>query len=145
MRHRKGSDVYLCTFFNLGARVGWMVNTTPRLLYPRERVPVPIEQGAGWSPGSVWPGAENVAPTGIRYTDYAILGHRRPDSFLYLYRKVMFVKMYFHSSREKRKLQKYSKHLTSGLTWRLEWITELNVSDRCQWILSCKTKGCKMS
>jgi hypothetical protein len=43
--------------------------------------PVPIEQGAGWAPGPVWIGAENlvspgfdprtVQPVGSRYTDYA--------------------------------------------------------------------------
>jgi hypothetical protein len=41
--------------------------------------PVPIVQEAGWAPGPVWTGAENLAPTGfdprtdqpvaIRYTD----------------------------------------------------------------------------
>ena len=43
--------------------------------------PVPIVQEAGWAPGPVWTGTENLAPTGIRsrtvqpvasrYTDYA--------------------------------------------------------------------------
>ena len=28
--------------------------------------PVPIVQKAGWAPGPVWTGAENLAPTGIR-------------------------------------------------------------------------------
>jgi len=28
-------------------RVGWMVKATPRPLYPRERDPIPIVQGAG--------------------------------------------------------------------------------------------------
>jgi len=28
--------------------------------------PVPIVQEAGWAPGPVWIGAENLAPTGIR-------------------------------------------------------------------------------
>jgi hypothetical protein len=28
--------------------------------------PVPIAQKAGWAPGPVWTGAENLAPTGIR-------------------------------------------------------------------------------
>jgi len=28
--------------------------------------PVPIVQEAGWAPGLVWIGAENLAPTGIR-------------------------------------------------------------------------------
>jgi hypothetical protein len=31
---------------NLGARWGWVVNATPRPLYPRRRDPVPIVQEA---------------------------------------------------------------------------------------------------
>ena len=31
--------------------------------------PVPIVQEAGWAPGSVWIGAKNLAPTGIRSPD----------------------------------------------------------------------------
>jgi hypothetical protein len=31
--------------------------------------PVPIVQEAGWAPGPVWIGAENLAPTGIRSPD----------------------------------------------------------------------------
>ena len=30
---------------------------------------VPIAQEAGWAPGPVWTGVENVAPTGIRSPD----------------------------------------------------------------------------
>ena len=37
----------------------------PGKIYPRERNPVPIEQKAGWVPGSVWTGKETVTPTGI--------------------------------------------------------------------------------
>jgi hypothetical protein len=40
-------------FFNL---VGWVVNATPRPIYPGERDPVPIVQEAGWAPRSVWTG-----------------------------------------------------------------------------------------
>jgi len=49
--------------------------------------PVPIVQEAGWAPGPVWTGAENltspgfdprtVQPVGSRYTDYAT----RPTNF----------------------------------------------------------------
>ena len=46
-----------------------MVNATPRLIYPRETDPVPIVQQAGWAPGTVWTGAENLAATGIRSLD----------------------------------------------------------------------------
>jgi hypothetical protein len=34
----------------------------PAAFYPRER---PIVQEAGWAPGSVWTGAENLAPPGF--------------------------------------------------------------------------------
>jgi hypothetical protein len=37
---------------------------------PRERDPVPIVQQPGWARGSVWTGAENLAPTGIRSPDH---------------------------------------------------------------------------
>jgi len=31
--------------------------------------PAPILQEAGWTPATVWTGAENLAPTGIRLPD----------------------------------------------------------------------------
>ena len=31
--------------------------------------PVPVAQEAGWAPGPVWTGAENLASTGIRSPD----------------------------------------------------------------------------
>jgi hypothetical protein len=42
----------------------------PATLYPRRKDPVPIVQKAGWAPGPVWTGAENLAPTGIRSSDH---------------------------------------------------------------------------
>jgi hypothetical protein len=42
-----------------------MVNTTPWLLYPREREPLPILQEAVWDLVPVWTGAENLAPPGF--------------------------------------------------------------------------------
>jgi hypothetical protein len=50
---QRGVEVYLYSFFNLGARLRWVVNATPRLLYPREGDPVPIIWEAGWTPGPV--------------------------------------------------------------------------------------------
>jgi len=47
----------------------WVVNATPRPLYPRERETVPNVQEAGCAPGPVWTGAENLAPTGIQTPD----------------------------------------------------------------------------
>jgi hypothetical protein len=36
---------------------------------PPGMTPVPIVQEAGWAPGPVWTGAENIASTGIRSPD----------------------------------------------------------------------------
>jgi hypothetical protein len=40
----------------------------PAAIYPGKD-PVPIVQEAGWTPGPVWTGAENLAPTGFRSPD----------------------------------------------------------------------------
>ena len=48
--------------------MGWVVNATPRSLYPQERSGRLLQE-AGWAPGTVWRGAENLAPTGIRSPD----------------------------------------------------------------------------
>ena len=39
------------------------------LLFSPGKDLVPIVQEAGWAPGPVWTGAENLTPTGIRSTD----------------------------------------------------------------------------
>jgi len=36
---------------------------------PPGKDPVPIVQVAGWAPGPVWTGAENLTPTGIQSLD----------------------------------------------------------------------------
>jgi len=36
---------------------------------PPGKDPVPIVYEAGWAPGPVWTGEENLAPTGIRSPD----------------------------------------------------------------------------
>ena len=69
-----------------------VVNATPRPLYPRERDSALIVQEAGWAPGPVWTGAENLAPIGIRpkdrqpvasrYTDYALPAHKYQLNFI---------------------------------------------------------------
>jgi hypothetical protein len=53
-------------FSDLGTGRGWGVSVTPRPLSTPSKDPVPIVQEAGWAPESIWTGAENLAPTGIR-------------------------------------------------------------------------------
>jgi hypothetical protein len=49
-----------------------VVSVTPRPYFTPGKDPVPIVQEAGWAPGPVWTGAENLAPTGIRSPDRPI-------------------------------------------------------------------------
>jgi len=39
-----------------------MVSSTPRPHFTPGKEPVPILQEAGWAPGPVWTGSENLAP-----------------------------------------------------------------------------------
>jgi hypothetical protein len=84
-RPRGGTDVQLYSFFNLGARWGWVFDTTPRPFDHRENS-VPTVQKAGWAPAPVWTKAENLAPpqgfdprtvqsVASRYTDWAVTVH----------------------------------------------------------------------
>ena len=45
--------------------MGWVINVTPRPLYPRIRNPIPIVEEAGWAPVSVWTGAKMSSPSGF--------------------------------------------------------------------------------
>jgi len=56
-------------FLDHGTRRGWRVSVTPRPLFTPRKDPVPIVQEAGWAPGPVWTGAENLAATGIQSPD----------------------------------------------------------------------------
>ena len=81
----RGSRVIALLFLDHSTRRGWGVSVTPWPLFTHGEDPVPIVQGAGWAPGSVWTGAENLALTGIRspdrparrnrYTDWAVAAH----------------------------------------------------------------------
>jgi hypothetical protein len=65
----RGSRGIALPFHDHGTRSGWGVSVTPRPLFTPRKDPVPIEQEAGWVPGPVWTGAENLASTGIRSPD----------------------------------------------------------------------------
>jgi len=64
-----GSRGIALLFHYHGTRKGWGVSVTPRPLFTPGKYPVPIAQEIGLSPRPVWTGAENLAPTGIRWPD----------------------------------------------------------------------------
>ena len=66
--HRGSTGIALLFLYH-GTRRGWGVSVTPRPLFTPGKDPVPNAQEAGWAPGPVWTGAENLAPTGIRSPD----------------------------------------------------------------------------
>ena len=64
-----GSRGITLLFHDHGTRRGWGVSVTLRSIFTPGKVQVPIVQEAGWAPGPVWTGAENLAPTEIRSPD----------------------------------------------------------------------------
>ena len=66
--HKESRGIAL-PFHDHGTRRGWAVTITPRPLFTPGKDPVPIVQEAGWDPGPVWTGVENLTPTGIRSPD----------------------------------------------------------------------------
>jgi len=61
----RGSRGIALLFHDHDTRRGWGVSVTPRPLFTPRKDLVPIVQEAGWPPGPVWTGAENLTPTGI--------------------------------------------------------------------------------
>jgi len=57
----RGSRGIALLFLDHGTRKGWGVSVTPRPLFTPWIDPVPTVQEAGWAPGLVWTGAENLA------------------------------------------------------------------------------------
>ena len=58
----RGSRGIILLFHDHGTRRSEGVSITPRPLFTPGKDLVPIVQGAGWAPGPVWTGAENLAP-----------------------------------------------------------------------------------
>jgi len=58
--HRESRGIALL-FLGHGTRRGLGFGVTPRSLFTPGKDPVPIVQEAGWAPGPVWTGAENLA------------------------------------------------------------------------------------
>jgi len=60
------------SFGNTVSQMNWIhfsALSTPRQLFIAGKDPVPIVQEAGWAPGPVWAGAENLVSTGTRSPD----------------------------------------------------------------------------
>jgi len=66
---QRGSRGIALLFHDNGTKSGWRVSVTPRPLFTPGKDSVPVVQEAGWAPGLVWTGAENLASTGIRSPD----------------------------------------------------------------------------
>ena len=58
----RGSRGIALHFRDHGTRRGWGFSVKPRPLFTLGKDPLPIVQEAGWAPGPVWTGAENLAP-----------------------------------------------------------------------------------
>jgi len=65
----RGSRNVALLFFDRGTRGGGGLAARPGRSLPPGKDPVPIVQEAGWAPGPVWTGAENLGPTRFRSPD----------------------------------------------------------------------------
>jgi hypothetical protein len=63
--------------------MGWVVNATTLLHYPRERDPVPIVQGAGWAPEPAGQVRKLSAPLGFDLRSVQPVGRHYIDNTLY--------------------------------------------------------------
>jgi hypothetical protein len=78
---------------------------------------VPIVQEARWASERVWIGAENFAPTGIRFPDLSARGEslyrlRHPGSYIYIYSSSKVgvpcdMNNYFRGSFAEKKFEKH--------------------------------------
>ena len=66
---RRGGAGIALPILDPDAKMEWVVSTTPRPLYSREREQAPIAQEAGWTSELVLMEPENIAPTGFRTSD----------------------------------------------------------------------------
>jgi len=65
----RGSRGIALLFNDYGTRRWWGVGVTPPPLSTPGKDPVPIIREAGWAPGPVWTGAENLTPIRIFFFD----------------------------------------------------------------------------
>ena len=72
---------------------------TPRPLFTPRKVPIPFVQEAGWAPGPVWTGAENLTPTGIRSPDRSVRSQSLYRLRYPAHRYVMDIYIYIHIYR----------------------------------------------
>ena len=86
----EGEQMYSSTLPSTSALDGEWSAPRPGRFTPAKD-PVPIVQEAGWAPGPVWTGAENLAPTGIRSPDRPAgseslyrLSYRGPCMYIYI-------------------------------------------------------------
>ena len=49
--------------------MGWVVKATLRPYYSQGRDSVLVVEEVGWATESMWTGAGNIGPTGVRYPD----------------------------------------------------------------------------
>ena len=113
MAHRGNRGIAL-PFFDHGTRRGWEVSFTPRHPLTPGKDPVPIVQEAGWAPGPVWTGAENldpctVQPVASRYTEYTT----RPTYHIMLLNNYLHLILFFKS---------YIAHYFVFFTLHLFWV-----------------------
>ena len=93
----RGSRGIALPFHDHGTRRGEGSASRPGRFFAPGKDTVPIVLEAGWAPGPVWTGAENIAPTGIRSPDrparsQSLYRLRYPAHLLIMYFNILTLK-----------------------------------------------------
>jgi hypothetical protein len=96
----RGSTGIVLPFPDHVTRRGWGASVTTQLLFTPGKNPVPTAHEAGWVPGPVWTGVEDLAPTGIRSLD-------RPAHSQLLYQLHYLAHIYMWNTVKNNKAHKY--------------------------------------
>jgi len=87
----------------------------PWLLFTPGKDLVPIVQEAGWAPGPVWTGTENLAPTGMRSLDcparsQSLYRLNYPANTMMLLHKLAIKALFNNNNNNNNKNPKKLKH-----------------------------------
>ena len=121
--------------------MGLVFNVTPRPLFTLGKDPVPILYEAGWAPGPVWRGAENLALTGILSPDrparselvYRLSYPGPPPKKIIIFIIlnifiVLYESRHCESEEKYRKVVQLSHERTFGYDWQFG-NTEIHISN----------------
>jgi hypothetical protein len=118
----------------------------PRLLFMPRKEPVPTVQEAGWAPGPVWTGAENLALTGIRSPNQpacsqslyrlCYLAHVPANSWQEILQNILCRRLHACARARARTHTRARAHTHTHRVWSFKILSYLQIHKMCISFLS---------